>query len=51
MNGLPPLTEDERITVRAEFAAWHAEHAGSDYNYTDGEATWEWAYWNYKQNR
>lgn len=47
MNGLPPLTDAERARVRAEFATWYATHAGPGYDRTDGEATWEWAYYHY----
>lgn len=48
-GGLPPLADEERARVRTDFAQWHDQHAGPDYDFTDGEATWEWAYWHYKR--
>ena len=45
MNAFPPLTDAERTTALAAFNTWVDQHAGPDYNYTDGELTWLWAYW------
>lgn len=52
MSGLPPLSDEERAKVREQFAQWVAEHGYNEtpgYDFTDGEMTWEWAYWTYRK--
>lgn len=46
---LPPLSDEERAEVQADFNRWYEANAAEDHTYdrSNGELTWQWAYWHY----